>query len=109
MIKTCDCENTPCKNPETDSTIRRLREEFGFCPSCGELKKETLEARKVSNELCPVCGTHLQNWRETFGEEHYCYPGTVNARNTTCPNFSHVQQVLDDEAKVTMPELPEDF
>ncbi len=64
--------------------------------------KETQEVRRMNNELCPICGAHLQNWREAFGEEHYCFPGKSDTGKDNVPSFSHIQQVIDDEKKVTL-------
>ena len=38
-----------------------------ICPMCGKV---------VRPELCPKCGAHLMNWKETFGEDHTC-PGEL--------------------------------
>ncbi len=35
-----------------------------YNPDCYECNKK--------DKLCPVCGAHLANWLEMFGEEHYC-------------------------------------
>jgi len=42
----------------------------GMCEACYKL-----EGDKAFG-LCPKCGAHLENWKETFGEDHTC-PGEL--------------------------------
>jgi hypothetical protein len=60
MIKFCDCTNKPCRDPETEQCIRALRERHGFCPDCGEIKRETVENASYNKQGDrPPSGKHL--------------------------------------------------
>jgi len=54
----------------TDVEYIKVDATHGMCEACYKL-----EGDKAFG-LCPKCGAHLENWKETFGEDHSC-PGAL--------------------------------